>query len=87
MHEIHHGKDYVWCPECVVVECGCGEKLHFTNPDEAVCRCGQGHAGIVRDELEARWMRGGGDPPWREELRGEPERSEHRYWVELNEID
>ncbi|MBA2692585.1 MAG: hypothetical protein H0U65_08855 [Rubrobacter sp.] len=54
--EVHSGRDCVWCPECVVVERGCGEMLHFTNPGEAVCRCGQGHAGVA---CGTSWRRGG----------------------------
>ncbi|MGH3087347.1 MAG: hypothetical protein ACRDSJ_08520 [Rubrobacteraceae bacterium] len=87
VREIPHGRDYVWCPECVVVECDCGERLNFTGSEEAICRCGRDHSGVVRDELEGRRMRGEGDAPWREELKGGPERSEYRDWIELNEID
>ena len=31
-----YGKAYVWCPECVVVECDCGETLILT-VSEPVC--------------------------------------------------
>jgi len=27
---ISYGKAYVWCPECVVVECDCGQTLILT---------------------------------------------------------
>lgn len=88
VHEIHHGKDYVWQPECVVVECECGKRLHFTSSEETVCRyCGQNHEDVVRNELEALRMRGEGEAPWREELKIGPERSEYRDWIELNELD
>jgi hypothetical protein len=33
------GESYVWCPECVVVECGCGVRAALT-PSQTVCRCG-----------------------------------------------
>lgn len=85
--EIHFGKDYVWCPECVVVECECGERVHFTASEDAFCGCGREHSEVVREEMESRRMRGNGDAPWREELRFGPERSEYRDWVELNELD
>ncbi len=87
VREIHYGRDYVWCPERVVVECECGERLRFTSSDEAVCGCGRGHAGVVRDELEARRTGGSGEAPWRRELEIGSDRSEYRDWVELNEID
>ncbi len=85
--EIHFGKDYVWCPECVVVECDCGARVHFTGSEDALCRCGREHAGVVRDEMDTRRMPGEKEAPWREELRFGPERSEYRDWIELNELD
>lgn len=85
--EVHHGRDYVWCPECVVVECECGERLYFTGPEEALCRCGRSHAEMVREELEVRRMREEGEVPWREEAKSGPDRSEYRDWMELNELD
>jgi hypothetical protein len=88
VREIHFGRDYVWCPECVVVECDCGERLHFTGSEErAVCGCGMEHTSVVRNELETRRMSGDGDAPWRKELRLKPEKSEYRDWIELNDLD
>jgi hypothetical protein len=45
-----YGVAYVWCPECVVVECDCGERPVLTAA-ETVCHCGTDHATLVRDEL------------------------------------
>ena len=30
VQETSYGKAYVWCPECVVVECDCGERPILT---------------------------------------------------------
>lgn len=87
MREVHYGRDYVWCPECVVVECDCGKRVHFTGSGDSLCGCGRSHEGVVREELEARRMRGEGDAPWREEFNGAPEKSEYRDWIELNDLD
>jgi hypothetical protein len=44
------GQAYVWCPECVVVECDCGETVILTAL-ETVCRCGIDHEVLVRETL------------------------------------
>lgn len=87
MKEIHFGRDYVWCPECVVVECDCGARFQFTGSGDALCRCGSDHTEVVRDGMEARAMRAAEEAPWREELRFGPDRSEYRDWIELNDLD
>ncbi len=53
VREIPYGKDYVWCPECVVVECDCGERLTLT-ASETVCQCGADHTTLVQEELKSR---------------------------------
>jgi hypothetical protein len=68
------GESYVWCGECVVVECGCGRRLDLT-PSETVCGCGTDHADLIGEETSSR-RRSEGDPrPWRDE---HPEWQEHR---------
>ncbi len=52
VREIPYGKDYVWCPECVVVECDCGERLSLTT-SETSCKCGADHTALIQRELEA----------------------------------
>jgi len=54
-----YGKAYVSYPECVMVECDCGEKLVLT-ATEAVCRCGAAHTALVREERAS----DGGTHPW-----------------------
>ncbi len=68
--EVPFGVVYKWCPECVVMECGCGKRETFTISC-TVCECGTDHAGTVREGLAARWLRDeivAGDEvlhPWR----------------------
>ena len=65
-----YGKVYVSYPECVVVECDCGERLVLT-ASEGVCRCGADHTALVREERAS----DGGTHPWDEEY-GEWRKSE-----------
>lgn len=51
--EEHHGKDYVWCPGSLLVECECGGKVEL-NTAETTCRCGADHAALVERELASR---------------------------------
>lgn len=92
VHETPYGKDYAWCPECVIVECGCGERL-ILKPSMTRCRCGEDHAAIVLEELSTRQQ-----PleevllhPWREKYdqrrRDRRSRSEYYDWLELRELE
>ena len=58
-----YGEAYVWCPECVVVECDCGERLTLTASGSG-CRCGADHAILVRQELAGRPPSNGTSHPW-----------------------
>jgi hypothetical protein len=66
VQEVEFGRVYRWCPQCVIVDCDCGERLTLTASSTAVCRrCGADHTATVRAELAARRM---GDEvlrPWR----------------------
>ncbi len=53
VHKILYGKGYVWCPECVVVECDCRERLTLT-ATETTCKCGADHSALVQEELKSR---------------------------------
>jgi hypothetical protein len=86
------GESYVWCPECVVVECGCGVRV-VLSPSRAVCRCGADHAALVAEESASHRMPHAALHPWRDEHRDWWEkqddylRSESHYWRELRAID
>ncbi len=49
VQDVEFGQVYKWCPECVVVECDCGEMTILT-PSMATCRCGADHTALVRGE-------------------------------------
>lgn len=51
--ELAFGRDYVWRPGCVVVECDCGRRGVYTLSN-AVCGCGLDLSGVVREELLGR---------------------------------
>ena len=53
VHEIPYGRDYNWCPESVIVECDCGERLTLT-ASETACKCGADHTTLVHEELKSR---------------------------------
>ena len=58
-----YGETYVWCPECVVVRCDCGENAAL-NAFKAVCSCGADHAVLVREVLASRQASDGISHPW-----------------------
>jgi hypothetical protein len=94
-HEEHYGKNYVWCPGCVVVECECGERMNL-NTTESTCRCGADHAPLIEEELASR--RSSEEAPrsldpldrdrrkWREKQEVYL-RSEEHYQLEMSAID
>ena len=45
------GMVYRWCPECIVVECGCGERLILGDSVTTCAGCGADHAAIVQEWL------------------------------------
>ena len=87
-----YGQAYVWCPECVVVECDCGETLILT-ASESVCRCGADHETLVRANLAVGHHLAATLHPWDQEFREWREklheyvRSEENYQRELAAID
>ena len=58
-----YGKDYVWCPEHIVVKCDCGERLVLT-ASETLCWCGADHAALVREELASKRSSEEVSHPW-----------------------
>ena len=87
-----YGEDYVWCPECVVVRCDCGERPVLT-ASETVCGCGADHVDLLREELASRQASDGISHPWdveHDEWRRRQDEyllSEDIYWLELSRID
>ncbi len=65
VQEVEFGRVYKWCPECLVVECECGERLTLTSSITVCHRCGVDHATVVREELDARRSDDETLRPWR----------------------
>jgi hypothetical protein len=91
VEEVPYGKDFKWCPDCVVVECDCGQRLELT-ASETICGCGADHASLVHEELESR-QQSGEDPRLEDEHRRWREkqdaylRSEESYWQEFERLE
>ena len=88
-HIMPYGRAYIWYPECVVVECECGEMVILT-ASEYVCGCGTDHEALVRETTASHGPRHGASHPWDREYRewqDEFLRSEKPYQQELGDID
>jgi hypothetical protein len=83
-----YGEAYVWCPECVVVECDCGERP-VLSASGTICGCGTDHAALVRDVLASRSAPHPWDAEYHEWRKKQDEYlvSEETYWVELSSLD
>jgi hypothetical protein len=83
-----YGETYVWCPEHIVVECDCGQRLALTGSD-TVCSCGADHAALLREALAHQRA----SHPWEVEYhewrnkQGEVLLSEEIYQRELSRLD
>jgi hypothetical protein len=92
MQRTSYGEAYVWCPECVVVECECGQRL-VLSASETLCSCGAEHAALVREELASQGLSKGASHPWEAEYQKWRQKqeeyllSEETYRQELNAID
>jgi len=64
VQEVEFGTVYRWCPECVVVECCCGESPTLTRSESTCPACGAEHAAIIREELSARRVGDETIHPW-----------------------
>lgn len=87
VQETAYGEAYVWCPECVVIECDCGERP-VLSASLSTCGCGAEHANLVREELAFRRSSDEASHPWEDEYRvwlteqEESWHSESHYWME-----
>jgi hypothetical protein len=92
VQETSYGKGYVWCPEHVVVDCNCGERLVLT-ASETLCWCGADHAALVREQLASKRSPGEVSHPWDAEYQEWCKKqdeylvSEETYRLELNAND
>ncbi len=51
--KVPFGRVYRWCAECVVAECGCGERSTLTRSMGTCAGCGTGYAALVEEWLPA----------------------------------
>jgi hypothetical protein len=55
VQEVEFGRSYIWCPECVMVECDCGKRVTLTRSElidtQPDCECGMDHTVSVREEV------------------------------------
>ena len=58
------GKVYRWCPESVVVEYKCGERLTLTNLETTCEWCGADYRPTVQEELDAQQLEDEARHPW-----------------------
>jgi hypothetical protein len=92
VQKVSYGEAYVWCPEHVLVECDCGEKLALII-SEAVCECGIDHTSLVKQQLASQRAADAAPHPleaeyqeWRKKQH-EHLFSEKTYWLELSGLD
>jgi hypothetical protein len=56
LQEVPFGRSYTWCPECIVVECDCGERFTFKMSSIiglwAVCECGVDLTPDIQEKLQ-----------------------------------
>jgi hypothetical protein len=64
--EVPFGVVYRWCPECVVIECDCGERLTLTSSMTTCGECGADHGAVAREEMAiGRRLEDKDAHPWR----------------------
>src|SRR5437588_7784136 len=51
--KVPFGRVYRWCAECVVAECGCGERMTLASSMTTCAGCGADHTIIVQEWLPA----------------------------------
>jgi hypothetical protein len=60
------GTAYRWSPECIVIECDCGQRVEFTGSTTTCGGCGTDHASVVRERLVVRRQeKNEATHPWR----------------------
>ena len=65
VRKVQFGTVYRWCPESVVVECDCGERLVLHRLETTCDECCTDHADTVREEPAARQLEDAAMHPWR----------------------
>jgi hypothetical protein len=92
VRETSYGEAFVWCPECVVVECECGERAVLST-SQSTCGCGADHAPLIREELTSRRSWEEVSHPWDDKYHDWRKKqqeflhSESNYWLEWRFIE
>ena len=83
-----YGETYVWCPECVVVECDCGERP-VLSASQTICDCGADHVALIWKVLASQRAPHPWDAEYDEWRKKQEEYllSEETYRLELNRLD
>jgi hypothetical protein len=63
--DVPMGKVYRWCPERVLVECGCGETPTLAASATICGKCGEDYALLIQEVLNLRPKEDEIDYPWR----------------------
>ena len=92
VQETSYGEACVWCPECMVIECDCGERP-VLSASLTTCGCGTDHRAVVWEQLASRRSSEEVSHPledeyreWRKEQE-ELLHSESHYWLEWRDIE
>ncbi len=92
VQETSYGEAYVWCPECVVIECDCGERP-VLSASLSNCGCGTDHRALVWKELASKRSSEEDSHPLEDEYRQWREKqkeflhSESHDWVEWRALE
>ena len=63
--EVPFGVVYRWCPDYLLLQCGCGKMLTLTCFMSTCSECGTDHAIIVQEELAGQCSEDEALHPWR----------------------
>ncbi|MBA4116641.1 MAG: hypothetical protein H0X71_09475 [Rubrobacter sp.] len=82
IQETPYGTSYRWWPECLLIECDCGERVECKSPTDH-CRCGADCAAVFEGQTHEHRVRQ--EAPWRQEEYLWP--TERDYWLELRALE
>ena len=54
VRKVEFGVLYRWRPECVTIECDCGQKQSLTASRKGCAECGVDHESIVKEMVDVR---------------------------------
>jgi hypothetical protein len=63
--EVAFGTVYRWCPECLLVQCDCGETATLTCSESMCPWCGTDHSAVIREKSDVGQQEDETVHPWR----------------------